>query len=316
MTTKKKPLSIEVKVTDRCNMECNHCVNNDGPTKSSDLDWKLFNCRLEEWSNRRTSSDFAIQEVRMTGGEPLVCFDSVLEIASCCRDLGIKSGINTNGHLLDPDRIRSLQEYGIELMKISFDSVDSPVFTNQFHSNRSTQNVFQSIRELVSRRIQVILRFTLSRSNLDQLQPCYQSALDFGVSKFQVKPLIRAGRAVGLKTHLDRKEVNEALEDMAEKFADSALPVEVLCWPSQKNTFFSYRLCGNIDKIYVSTAMSTSICNYIREEKNQARLGNLANTPLEEILKNRLTNAWAQKIDIFQIPKGCPNSDLFERSST
>ena len=310
MTQEKKSLSIEVKVTDRCDMKCYHCVNSDGPTKTTDLDWKLFNRRLEEWALNREQSPYTLQEVRLTGGEPLISFDSILDISRCCRRLGIKTGINTTGLMLNAKRIGRLKESGVELMKISFDSVTRPVYANNKTGKSSFYTLEQAIRDLVRFRFNVILRFTLSRNNLDQLYPCYESAIDLGVSKFQIKPLIRAGRANDLNTFLSPSEVNEALRNMAGKYAGTSLPTEVSCWPADHIDKFSYRNCASIDKIYISTGMLTSICNYIQEDL-QIRLGDLSHMSLETILEHRLQIQWAVFINGYHLPKNCPNTKFF-----
>jgi len=306
----KEALSIEIKVTDRCNQECFHCVNRDGLKSGLDLDWKLFNRKLEEWAEDREGSVYALKEIRLTGGEPLVNFDSVLGIAGCCQRLGISSGINTNGLLLDSKRIQLLKDSGVGVIKVSFDAINTATYCRMRGSVSSLRPFFRILGMLVKNRFKVILRFTICRINHDQLSPCYHMAKDLGVYKFQIKPLVRAGRAVDLDSFLSKEEVDDALFRLSDAFADEKIPTEILCWPPVEGTGFSYKICGSIDKIYITSAFIALICNYISETR-QVPLGDLSRLPLEAILRRRHNDNWAENIHGRCLLKGCPNSGYF-----
>ena len=104
METGQEPQSIgiELKITNRCNLHCGHCMNEDSPCSSGDVDIPLFVKRLEEKETNSAGSRFRIKEVRITGGEPLLALDGVTQIARACKELGVDCGINTNGTLLTP----------------------------------------------------------------------------------------------------------------------------------------------------------------------------------------------------------------------
>lgn len=65
----KKAIGFEVKVTNRCNLKCFHCMNRDGWDVEGDLDADLFITKLKAWSHRQNDSEFRISELRLTGGE-------------------------------------------------------------------------------------------------------------------------------------------------------------------------------------------------------------------------------------------------------
>jgi MoaA/NifB/PqqE/SkfB family radical SAM enzyme len=316
MVQPQKTLSLEVKVTSRCNQECFHCSNNDGFSADADIDWNVFNQRLEEWARTKESSVYRIKEVRLTGGEPLLKFQAVLDIVTGCQRLGIRSGLNTNGLLFDAEKIRLLKESGLEVVKVSFDAVDLTTYNQMRGSLSSLQQFADIIRALVKNRFKVILRYTLSRINRSQLPACYDFARELGVHKFQVKPLIRAGRAKGLAARLTPEEVNLALQGLSETAAGKRLPTEILCWPPAPGIDFSYKICGSSDKIYISPTLKTTICNYI-EENDAALIGNLTTTPLEVILRRRAEEKiWLGDINSYRLVKGCPNTAYFEGRSS
>jgi MoaA/NifB/PqqE/SkfB family radical SAM enzyme len=309
----KEKLSIEVKITDHCNQECFHCANRDGLRLGHNLPWKVFNRKLEEWAQNQEGSVYSLKEIRLTGGEPLVNFEAVLEMAKCCQRLGIRSGINTNGLLLDSTRIQLLKEAGVDVMKVSFDSINKAIYCQMRGFLSSLRPFFNGIKTLVKNRFKVILRFTLSRINRDQLVPCYSAAQDLGVYKFQIKPLIRAGRAMDSDFFLNKEEVNDALLRISHASTGTGLLTEILCWPPVKGIGFIYKICGSVDKIYVSPKLSTSICNYV-PEASQVPMGNLARVSLADILRRRHDEVWTESVNGYCLIRGCPNSTYFESS--
>ncbi len=314
MLQPKPTISIEVKITNRCNQACIHCANSDGLGSGQDIDWKLFNLRVEDWARQRESSVYDLNEIRLTGGEPLVDFEAVAGLARGCQRLGIRSGINTNGLLLDSGRIRLLKESGVGVFKISFDSIRLATYGRMRGRLPSLQPFFSIIQDLVKNRFKVILRLTLTRDNRDQLISCYHKAVELGVAQLQIKPLIRSGRAARLDSFLNRDEVNEALLHLAEASAGAGLPVEILCWPPVAGSPLSFKVCGSANKIYVSTDLTCSICNFIGEDRSTP-LGDLSTSPLEDIFRRRTAGQWIKQINGHRLVQGCPNEAVFERDS-
>lgn len=79
-----------------CNFDCGYCQN-----------WRL-KTRSEEKAvdiekiKAIISQNSLITACKITGGEPLLQIESVLEIGSFVKSLGLKFGIDTNGSLPDP----------------------------------------------------------------------------------------------------------------------------------------------------------------------------------------------------------------------
>ncbi len=308
MNDSKDKVSFEVKITDRCNARCFHCVNEDSPRKRSVIDSSLFVQRLEEWAEARDRSVAAITEIRMTGGEPLLYPDSVVSIAACATRLGIRSGINTNGIPLDLPMLRRLKNAGLRTIKISFDATDEPTYQKMSDCDSSLEELNRNIRRSVEQGFDVILRFTLCRYNRDQLPGCYRAARDFGAVKFQVKPLIKVGRAIKEDAFLTAAEVNQALFELGAVIGKACPVIEILCWPHQGPASFKYKICGNIDKVYFTTRLKAIICNYV---PNSRTIGSLRRDSLETILRRRREQDPASH-KAYRWIKGCPNSIYFE----
>jgi cyclic pyranopterin phosphate synthase len=118
--------SLRVSVTDKCNFRCRYCMPAEG------LEWLGRDEVLsyEEIARLvRVLSEMGVDEVRLTGGEPLVRRDlpalvSLLSGISGVRDLSL----TTNGVLLD--RLAGpLVEAGLRRLNVSLDSLSHVRFT-------------------------------------------------------------------------------------------------------------------------------------------------------------------------------------------
>jgi MoaA/NifB/PqqE/SkfB family radical SAM enzyme len=276
-------LSIEVKVTDRCNQQCFHCMNNDAPTTGRDLDCDLFLRRLREWGRDRARSTVNFTEVRMTGGEPLLNLPAVSAIGRACRDLQLRSGINTNATLLDENTLCLLRAVGLTTIKASFDSLEEDVWRAMRGSGVSPAKTAEGIQRAVAAGFHLIVRFTLCVHNRSQLIPCYRAAREWGVNRFQLKPLIPSGRAAGTDSFLGVHELHQAIQELAGIVSGPLAVPEILCWPPEHAGRLTARPCGNMTKIYIGTDGSVFDCNYLSDPP----FANLRDQSLEEACRLR-----------------------------
>ena len=98
----------------RCNLSCTYCNEYDDHSKPVALD--VVKRRLDKLAALGTSI------VTMSGGEPLL-HPELDEIVSHMRSCGFIAGMITNGYLLTADRIRRLNDAGLDHMQISIDNV-------------------------------------------------------------------------------------------------------------------------------------------------------------------------------------------------
>jgi molybdenum cofactor biosynthesis enzyme MoaA len=276
-------LSIEVKVTDRCNQYCFHCMNGDGNAQGQDLDAPLVLRRLDEWQRRQDRAAVAISEVRMTGGEPLLVPRTVAAIGRACSAAQIVAGINTNASLLDDRTLADLRGAGLTIIKVSFDSLEAGAFRAMRGAHASLDRTIHGLRLAVDGGFHVIARFTLSAHNRAQLVPCYEAACAWGVRSFQVKPLIRSGRAAQADASLSPDAIEQALAELARAAGAGHDSPEVLCWPSQHAAGLPSRACGNAAKIYVLADGRVIDCNFL----SRPPFADLRVHSLEEVCRRR-----------------------------
>jgi GTP 3',8-cyclase len=121
---------LRVSVTDRCNFRCQYCMPAEG------LPWLERDeiLRFEEIERLvRLLVGLGIEDVRLTGGEPLVRrdFPTLVGMLAAIDGLGDLS-VTTNGYLLERDAT-ALVEAGIDRVNVSIDSLARDRF---FHITR------------------------------------------------------------------------------------------------------------------------------------------------------------------------------------
>lgn len=295
-------IGIEVKVTDRCNQNCFYCVNRDGDSGGKDIDHALFVERLQMWRASAERSSWEIEEVRMTGGEPLLNGSGVMAIAAGCRSAGIVSGINTNGSLLTKDIACRLKDAGLSVVKISLDTLEADAFKSMHGSETSLEDSLNGVRVSVEAGFQVIIRFTLSYLNRHELVRCYAYAASAGASRFQVKPLIPAGRGKRCRERLSRRELSDAIRDFSKEVRKTSTVPEILCFPPEEAFGLQAKACGSIRKIYVSSQGLVSLCNFL----SGGVFGDLSSQSLGEILDARALHARSEPYLNHRVLAGCP----------
>ena len=116
---------LRVSVTDRCNLRCHYCMPADG------LPWLPRDGVLSyEEIERvvRVLVGMGIEDVRLTGGEPLVRRELPTLVSALARIEGLRDlSLTTNGYLLDRDA-DALAAAGLRRINVSLDSLDRERF--------------------------------------------------------------------------------------------------------------------------------------------------------------------------------------------
>ena len=109
------PVFAHVVVTRRCNLACTYCSEFDTFSKPVPTEEMLY--RIDLLAKLGTTA------VTLTGGETLLHPD-LEKIIAHIRQHGMVALMITNGYLLSVDRIRSLNQAGIDRLQISIDNVN------------------------------------------------------------------------------------------------------------------------------------------------------------------------------------------------
>ena len=116
---------LRISVTDRCNFRCQYCMPAEG------LPWLERSALLSFEEIERLARLFVaigVEDIRLTGGEPLVRREFPRLAAMLSRIEGLKDlSLTTNGYLLERDAA-ALVEAGIQRVNVSIDSLQRDRF--------------------------------------------------------------------------------------------------------------------------------------------------------------------------------------------
>jgi radical SAM protein with 4Fe4S-binding SPASM domain len=184
------PFNIGWELTLTCNLRCSHCASAAGSARSTEL------TTAEALRICDQFPELLVQEVDLTGGEPLLRKDWS-EIATHLRSkLGISVNILTNGWVVNDEIVRKIKSVGIATVGISLDGLEN---THDHIRGRSGsfQRVIDSIKLFNKHSIRNIVITTVNSANIPELPELKKMMQSLHVSIWRLQPLIPIGRAVG-----------------------------------------------------------------------------------------------------------------------
>jgi MoaA/NifB/PqqE/SkfB family radical SAM enzyme len=114
LASTKHPILVHIIPMRRCNLDCGYCNEYDDVSKPVPL--AEMKKRLDILADMGTSI------ITISGGEPLM-HPELEEVIRHIRKRGMIAGMITNGFLLSKERIRTLNEAGLEHLQISIDNL-------------------------------------------------------------------------------------------------------------------------------------------------------------------------------------------------
>jgi MoaA/NifB/PqqE/SkfB family radical SAM enzyme len=111
----KHPVLAHIVPMRRCNLACSYC--NEYDHTSSPVPLEEMKRRLDKLADLGTSV------ITISGGEPMM-HPELNEIIRHIRKRGMIAGLISNGYYMKPDRIKALNEAGLQYLQISIDNVE------------------------------------------------------------------------------------------------------------------------------------------------------------------------------------------------
>ena len=196
------PDELRFAITRKCDGACRHCYNQSG----KDID-RLSSGDIIRIIGEVHTLNPDMDRITLTGGEPLNEKDKVLDIARFASSLGIRVRLVTRGWELNREVCLELKEAGVTRVQIGLDSSgdfgyndDSQVSWDTFHSwlrddEMGFTRTVDAIKMLIDTGLDVSVRYSLCRSNLEDVVNTYRFVSSLGVSKFKFRVLFPDGRA-------------------------------------------------------------------------------------------------------------------------
>ncbi|MCL2591900.1 MAG: radical SAM protein [Defluviitaleaceae bacterium] len=132
---------IDINITNKCNLFCNHCSFNSSYKDDSELPFEMVR-KIIDWAH-----DNSVQDIHITGGEPTLHknFDEIIAYAvSHFED----TRLITNGYDIDICLLERLKSYGLKNIMFSVDG------TREFHNNiRGADDSFERVLDTVKKAV-------------------------------------------------------------------------------------------------------------------------------------------------------------------
>lgn len=215
-----KPLTyelegLEIGVTSNCNFRCDYCCaynRNDGQSIKAKEVIRI----LDELPG--------LKRVRLSGGEVTLKFDDCVEIVAYCASRGIQTQLNSNGSLLNADRIDQLVSAGLTTIHISFNFTTAEAFSKYYNIHPS---IYEKIRENITlfaaTSVDTVLETLLFSETQDNMKEISDHVYSMGVRIHEIQNSIIMDHT-GWKSIAAREQLKNAVNELiARKKEDTIL---------------------------------------------------------------------------------------------
>ena len=110
----KHPVLVHIVPMRRCNLACTYCNEFDKTSDPVNIDVML--ARIDKLA------EFGSSVVTISGGEPMM-HPEIFEIIARIRHHGMIAGLISNGYYFQPEKVKKLNEAGLDYLQISIDNV-------------------------------------------------------------------------------------------------------------------------------------------------------------------------------------------------
>jgi MoaA/NifB/PqqE/SkfB family radical SAM enzyme len=111
----KHPVLVHIVPMRRCNLSCTYCNEYDKTSDPVAIDVMLK--RIDKLA------EFGTSVITISGGEPMM-HPEIYEIIDRIRHHGMIAGLISNGYYFQPEKVKKLNEVGLDYLQISIDNVN------------------------------------------------------------------------------------------------------------------------------------------------------------------------------------------------
>lgn len=178
------PLSVELTLTNRCNLACEWCSDHDLRERSmGDIDFDILKQLFGDLARNGTRG-----VVIEGGGEPTL-YDRFNEVVDCARQLGLRLGLITNG--LKVPYIDKVDCF--DWIRISLDAANQAQFA-KLKGRDEFDTVIQNIQKISEQKETcgnvLGIGYVLTNQNIEDLENLIIKLKKINVSYIQIRPVI------------------------------------------------------------------------------------------------------------------------------
>lgn len=171
--------ALEIGLSSNCNFRCDYCCAYNFNDKKFLTAESIF-AILDDAP--------ALKRVKLSGGEVLIYFDECVKVVEYCSERGIQTQINTNGSLLNQEKIEQLEAAGLGCLHFSFNFTNSKDFSAYY---KQPEKVFDKIRQNIEistrSSIDTVLESVIFKRTEFTLVDLHHFVHDLGVRKHEIQ---------------------------------------------------------------------------------------------------------------------------------
>jgi len=268
------PEYLELQLTTACQYSCSYCGSPDGVAAGRAQYHPLCDL-IREVRPRRVS---------FTGGEPTLAWSLLMDLLRCSSSVGSRSQLNTNCRALTRERIRELEDNGLDVLHASLSTLDPGKFerVRRTHDPEGLEHILRMVAYASAHsHMRVIVEAMLMSDLLDGLQDVYEFALDSGAGEFELQAVIPTDSEMWRIVPEDA-DVVDAI-DVLVALRSMELPITLCClhlpdclgydrWSRAEGVTRYTCGCGR-DTLYVAVDGSIMPCSFFHEKPGHIRDG-------------------------------------------
>ena len=184
----KNPLVLSVELTDRCNLNCRHCLA-DANYRQASLTPESVKKIINE------AAEAGVGLINLGGGEPLL-YAGFFEVCQLILDRGMRIFFATNGLLISDQfsLLMKLKKYHRFIqVGVSLDG-HTPDLHGYFRPKDSFPAAVEAIRILTTAGFKTTVMTVLNRENSSQIPAFLQYLVSIGVNNVRLLPFMPVGR--------------------------------------------------------------------------------------------------------------------------
>lgn len=277
------PIGIQFELTGKCNLHCKHCYNRSGDSDVQTLmtpdDWITLSKHLVE--------NGGIFQCILSGGEPLLMGDSLIEIMDILHEDKTGFLLISNGLLMNDAWIKKLKKYSFYWVQISIDDSNREKH-DEFRGHVGTWDAAtKAALGISSAGIPLTIAHTITPDNFDRFPEMVELAYQLGASTLICGETLASGRAASNPNLMFNEEQRFAMYDMIEAL--------------QKEWVGKIQILSSIpEKVQIQKKQQLPNSAVIVRPNGDVRLdclmpftiGNVLTEPFVEIWKTNGINSW------------------------
>jgi AdoMet-dependent heme synthase len=208
------PIGVNFKITNRCNLRCDHCLASCGDVGKDELSLKEILAIIDDL---KENDVFFID---ITGGEPLMHKD-IFTILKYINKKNMSLSLATNATLVNDYVIENLKRIDLKVVKVSLDGSNAAIHEMQ---RKGMSGCFDQtcagIKRLKAENFPVTAVVTISKRNFLDIENIIHLAIDLKVDAINLFPVVPGGRGAALENFILSPDELETVFKMLIRFEE------------------------------------------------------------------------------------------------